>query len=155
MTRRRWTIAALGLTAAGLQATSPAHSNPPVDQAVTLEQTYAVPAGVAATLARACNDCHSNRTNWRWYTYVAPMSWFTVRHVVDGRAELNFSEFATYSPRMRDTRLHAICQLSEKGTMPLPAYVFVHREARLSAEEIRSVCAWTASVAELSGIASR
>jgi L-ascorbate metabolism protein UlaG (beta-lactamase superfamily) len=34
----------------------------------------APPSEVSALFARSCNDCHSNQTNWRWYTYVAPQS---------------------------------------------------------------------------------
>lgn len=139
----KWAAGGLAVAAFGLQATNPVHSNPPVDESQTLERTVAVPADIASTFARACNDCHSNRTNWRWYTYVAPISWLTVGHVNDGRAELNFSIFGTYPARMRETRLRAICRLSQKGVMPPPSYRLGHPDATLSAEEIRSICEWT------------
>ena len=41
----------------------------------------------------ACFDCHSNLTEWPWYTEVAPFSWLTARDVTDGREVLNFSEW--------------------------------------------------------------
>jgi hypothetical protein len=144
MTRLQWTALGLASLVILLQATSPAHTNPAFDERETLARTTAVPADVTRALARACNDCHSNQTNWRWYTYVAPISWLTVGHVNQGRAELNFSTWGTYGARMRETRLRAICQLSRDGAMPLPSYVLVHPHAQLSPDEISSICEWTA-----------
>jgi heme-binding protein len=144
MTRLQWTALGVMFLAIGLQSTGPAPSNPSFDERETLERTTAVSDAVTRTFARACNDCHSNQTNWRWYTYVAPVSWLTVAHVNHGRAELNFSIWGSYGARMRETRLRAICQLSRDGKMPLPSYVLVHPDAKLSQDEISSVCAWTA-----------
>jgi len=143
--RRRagWALALLAVVFAGLQFTSPAHTNPPTDASLAIERRETVPVSVARTLDIACRDCHSNRTHWRWYTYVAPISWWTVDHVNQGRAELNFSVWGTYGRRLRETRLHAICALTEKRTMPLPAYALVHPEARVPDQQIRELCAWT------------
>ena len=139
----KWTVVVIGLSIIGLQFTGPARRNPPFDESKTLEATTAVPLEVAATFARSCNDCHSNKTNWRWYTYVAPVSWLTVGHVNEGRSELNFSVWGTYGARMKQTRLHAICDLSEKGTMPLGSYAFVHPAVKLSPDQVTSICDWT------------
>jgi hypothetical protein len=137
------TLTVIGVAFAGLQFISPAHTNPKTDESATLERVETVPAGVAHTLDVACRDCHSNDTRWRWYTYVAPMSWWTVGHVNDGRAELNFSVWGTYSARRQETRLRAICGLTETRKMPMPAYVLGHPDARLSEVEISELCAWT------------
>ena len=126
-----------------LQFWRPAHTNPPVDTAQTLAATASVPPEVSAAFARSCNDCHSNTTNWRWYTYVAPTSWFTVDHVNKGRGELNFSEWGHYSKRMKETRLRAICAQCRSGEMPLSSYTFVHRETKLSPDEVKMICTWT------------
>ncbi len=64
------------------------HENPPV---------LAEPSWDSATTRdlarRACFDCHSNETEWRWYTNIAPISWFIQSEVDEGREELNFSEW--------------------------------------------------------------
>jgi len=139
----KWIAAIAALILIGLQFTSPARTNPPVDPAKTLEGTTVVPADVSALFSRSCNDCHSNNTNWRWYTYVAPVSWFTVGHVNEGRAELNFSEWGTYSQRKKETRLRAICSECQRGAMPLPSYVLIHREVKLSPDQVQKICDWT------------
>jgi hypothetical protein len=145
MTRRilKWTLVIIGLVFVGLQFTNPARTNPAFDQSHTLENTTAAPAEVSAIFAHSCNDCHSNKTNWRWYTYVAPVSWFTVGHVNEGREELNFSVWGSYSQRKKETRLRAICQQVEKGEMPLSSYTLVHRDTKLSPDQVRTICDWT------------
>jgi mono/diheme cytochrome c family protein len=110
-------IASIVAVAMGLQLAGPSHSNPPFDESTSLERTTDVPADVARTFAVACNDCHSNKTHWRWYTYVAPVSWLTVGHVTRG--------------------------LSREGAMPLPSYALVHPSAKLSPEQIAAICEWT------------
>jgi Haem-binding domain len=139
----QWVAVIAALIFIGLQFNSPAHTNPPFDETQSLQAVTAVPSDVTGLFARSCNDCHSNNTYWRWYTYVAPVSWLTVGHVNEGRAELNFSEWGLYTARRKETRLRAICQQCEKGEMPLASYVFLHRDLKLSADQVRTICEWT------------
>ena len=141
--RVRWALVGFGLAFTALQFTNPSHTNPAFDESKTLENMTALPPDVEVIFSRSCNDCHSNKTNWRWYTYVAPVSWFTVGHVNDGRAELNFSEWGTYSTRKQTTRLNAICNQCERGQMPIASYALVHPEVRLSPAEVKKICQWT------------
>ena len=105
-----------------------AHTNPPVraEPAWSGAQTRAL-------ADRACFDCHSNDTRWPWYSHVAPLSWTIQRHVDDGRAELNFSEW--------DRRQDAddIAEEVLEGSMPPRSYLLLHPEARLSAVEVRAL----------------
>lgn len=143
--RLMWSLAAIAAILMGLQFTTPRHTNPLVDEAQTLEATTAVPANVSALFARSCNDCHSNATNWRWYAYVAPVSWLTVRHVNNGRTDWNVSEWGQYSTRRKETRLRAICAEARGVTMPPASYAFVHRESRLQPDDVKAICEWTDS----------
>jgi len=83
-----------------------------------------------ALAKRACFDCHSNETVWPWYSHVAPVSWLVMKDVVNGRHELNFSEF----DKPQDEADHA-ARMVERRKMPLKKYLPLHPEARLSAEE--------------------
>jgi hypothetical protein len=139
----KWGVIVLALIVVGLQFTTPAHTNPPVDNRQTLAATMTVPPEVSAAFTRSCNDCHSDTTNWRWYTYVAPVSWFTVGHVNEGRRELNLSEWGGYSKRKQETRLKGICAQVRSGDMPLASYALVHREVKLTPDEINMICAWS------------
>lgn len=143
-TKSKWTVIILALIFIGLQTTNPEHTNPLLEEATTLQGTTEVPAKVSALFARSCNDCHSNKTIWRWYTYVAPVSWFTVGHVNNARAELNFSVWGSYDVRMKGSRLRAICDQCRRGKMPLASYALMHPRVRLSPEEVQMICEWSA-----------
>jgi len=95
-------------------------------------------------LAQACGNCHSNHTEWPWYSHVAPLSWCIQSHVRKGREELNFSKWTSYSARQRRAKLDSICGLISTGRMPPWSYTMLHPEARLTAKEKRSVCVWAA-----------
>lgn len=83
-----------------------------------------------ALAKRACFDCHSNETVWPWYAKVAPMSWLVVYDVRHGRAEYNFSDWdaGDMSGRKTDEAIRS-------GKMPLPRYLLLHPEARLTDTE--------------------
>lgn len=136
---------ALALLFAGAQFVRPERAGAPVDGSRTLEARAQVPAEVRSILARSCNDCHTQQTRWPWYSHVAPASWFLAEHVRDGRRMMNFSDWARYPPRDADFLLAAACREAKRGTMPLPSYTLVHRDARLSPRDVRALCDWAQS----------
>jgi len=104
-------------------------SNPPLTREIRWT------SGQARGLARdACYDCHSNETDWPWYAYVAPVSWWIVDHVNDGRRHLNFSEW----DKPNEDADEIISQVAT-GEMPFPDYLRLHPEARLSSEETQDL----------------
>jgi hypothetical protein len=96
----------------------------------------------ARVLVRACGNCHSNRTDWPWYSHVAPVSWWIERHVREGRKRLDLSQWETYSPWQRRDKLESICGLISTGRMPPWLYTSMHPEAKLTETDKRAVCAW-------------
>ena len=101
------------------------HTNPPVTQDAPW------PSPEARQLAvRACYDCHSNETQWRWYSNVAPASWLVQNHVDEGRRKVNFSEW--------DRPQEEADELAEsvlEGSMPPRSYLLMHSSADLSQSE--------------------
>ena len=93
-------------------------------------------------LVRACGDCHSNHTDWPWYSQVPPVSGWITRHVREGRERFNFSEWDTYSQWQRQDKLESICGLISTGRMPPWQYTTMHPEARLTEKDKNAVCAW-------------
>lgn len=123
----------------------PNRANPPVNEADTLEASSQVPENVKAVIARSCADCHSNTSKYPWYSNISPVSWFLVHHIEEGRREVNFSEWNTYNPKKKARKLEEICEQVGSGEMPLPSYLWIHWGAKLSADEIKAVCEWTAA----------
>jgi mono/diheme cytochrome c family protein len=127
---RRWLIIGLGGAAVLfvlIQAVpyGRSHTNPPV----TKEPAWNSPA-TRALAKQACFDCHSNETNWKWYTWVAPVSWLTQRDVDGGRASLNFSEW----DKPQDGAGDAV-EAARSGSMPPWFYPLMHPKANLNASE--------------------
>ena len=115
-------------------------SNPPV------EADLDAPADVKAVLKRACYDCHSNETAWPWYARVAPVSWLVAKDVREGRKHLNVSEWGKMSERKQAGAARAMWRELEDGRMPLPVYLPMHPEAKLSEADRAAVRAWAASL---------
>lgn len=121
----------------------PAKTNPAADASQSIDTRLQVTPPVAAMLGRSCNDCHSNKTRWPWYSNVAPVSWFVIGHVNEGRENLNFSEWGRYTQRDVDGLLKQICREVKAGAMPLSSYTPLHPGSKLSAEDMNLLCDWT------------
>jgi hypothetical protein len=108
-------------------------------------QVSKVPDTLASLFLNACYDCHSEHTRYPWYGQVAPFSWYLNKHIVEGKAHLNFSSWGIMDKVQKITQLDQICEECEQGAMPLPSYVLIHRSAKLSEQDIRAICEWTES----------
>lgn len=101
------------------------HTNPPT----TKEPAWDSPE-TKALIRRACFDCHSNETNWLWYSHVAPVSWLVQRDVNGGRSHLNFTEWDKPQKHAKD-----IAEVVKSGDMPPWFYLPMHPNAKLSDAE--------------------
>jgi hypothetical protein len=126
-----------------IQFKRPDRTNPPIDAKQTIEAHQTVPQPVAAIFDRACNDCHSNKTVWPFYSQIAPVSWLVADDVTQGRRHLNFSEWGTYDKKKRVKKLGELCDEVTSGTMPMWQYTLTHRSAKLSPEDMKLLCGWS------------
>lgn len=138
-------IIAVVLAAAfiAVQFYRPDRTTPPVIEAETLEAETQASENVKAILARSCNDCHSNRTVYPWYSQITPFSWLLANHINEGRAELNFSVWATYADERKRRKLEDICEQVTNGEMPYKQYLWIHRDATLTEADKQILCDWT------------
>jgi hypothetical protein len=137
-------LAAIALAAlfAAAQFVRPARTNPAVAREESIESHVRMTPEVAALLERSCDDCHSNRTDWPWYSNVAPASWFVIDHVDHGRSHLNFSEWARLDDSEADEMLDQMCREAKSGAMPLDSYTLLHGDAKLSPTDVKTLCDW-------------
>lgn len=99
--------------------------------------------GVLAIIERSCADCHSERTVYPWYSYVAPVAWLVASDVANGRRHLNLSAWTEYPLVRRERSLSEIANQVRDGDMPMPIYTLMHRGARLSEADINAIFRWT------------
>jgi len=139
----RWVLIILACVVVVIQFIRPAKTNRAIDPAQTIESRLQVSPQVAAIFDRSCNDCHSNKTRWPWYSNVAPVSWFVIGHVSDARSVMNFSQWGNYDKDKQSRRLRDICEQISDGEMPLSSYTPLHRGSKLSADDVKTLCDWT------------
>ncbi|MBP6508483.1 MAG: heme-binding domain-containing protein [Opitutaceae bacterium] len=107
---------------------------------------YPTPPAVKAILAESCYDCHSDNTRYPWYTRIQPVGWWMQQHVTEGLDELNFSQFGTYTPKRARKKMDETIQETKDGEMPLPSYLIMHRQAKLTDLQIQQLVDWAAGI---------
>jgi hypothetical protein len=117
-------------------------SNPPIKSDIVADKD------IKPILHRACYDCHSNATEWPWYSFVAPASWLIARDVREGRQHLNFSEWESYDLKTRSRRLESIAEEVKESEMPPWYYTMMHGEARLTLADRGQIWAWAITESE-------
>src|SRR5215470_4878580 len=118
--------------------------NGPAHQS-TAESRSCAPPHIKTLLRRACYDCHSNETQWPWYTYIAPVSWLVERDVEGGRRQLNFSEWGSYYPTTRKRKLQWMERTLHEETMPPWHYRILHPGASLTPQDLAELEKWMES----------
>jgi hypothetical protein len=96
-----------------------------------------------AIVQRACQNCHSQQTEWPWYSHVAPVSWLLARDVQQARVHMNLSQWQDYSTDDRLRLLSEIGSAVRNHAMPVQRYLLLHPEARLTDIERRQIYRWT------------
>lgn len=120
----------------------------PVDVTKDFISITKPPTKVAEIIKTSCYDCHSNQTNYPWYTNVAPLSWWIGHHIEEGKEHLNFSNWAAYSAKKADHKLEEFYEEVEKGKMPLASYTKLHAAAKLSSADKELLISWVKSLRE-------
>ena len=129
-----------------MQFIRPARNKTNEVQKADLIKHFSVPVNVAGIIKTSCYDCHSNNTRYPWYTNIQPVGWLLANHIKDGKADLNFNEFANYSQRRQLSKLKATQNSIKDGSMPLSSYTLIHTDAKLSKERKALVLNWISKV---------
>ena len=102
-------------------------------------------AAATRILERSCQDCHSDRTHWPWYSYVAPVSWLVEKDVRDGRIAFDMSRWSSYSADHKQEILAQLSAQVRNKRMPQPQYTLLHHDARLTNDDIAVLYEWAHS----------
>ena len=111
-----------------------------------ISKIYAVPADVQAILKTSCYDCHSNNTVYPWYANIQPAAWWLADHVMEGKKELNFSEFASYRIGRQYRKLEEINKEVKENEMPLESYLWIHKDSKLSEQQKLTLANWVTTI---------
>ena len=121
-----------------MQFIRPSKVNEDVDKRLELKAS----PEIETIFRKACYDCHSNEVNYPFYADIAPFSWVVSNHVNEGVKALNFSKWEEYKAYEKSEKLKAIHRTAYIA-MPLPAYTWLHKDAKLTKEERTLIRNWT------------
>jgi len=145
---KKWVKIALGVVAFFLiiqiPIFTPAKNESKEDPVNDIANAYDVPMDIQMHIYNSCSDCHSNYTKkYPWYFHIQQVSWWMALHIRNAKQELNFSEFASYSPQRAAKKFKEIQQQMEQKRMPLHSYLWMHDEAKMTDQDYKDMVEWS------------
>ena len=116
------------------------------EQPNNISRTFNVPTEVRTVLDKACMDCHSNNTRYRWYFKIQPLDWWLTHHINEGKQELNFDEYTNKPLRYQYHKMESTVDQIKKDEMPLNSYLWVHKDAVLTDSEKNVLISWAQGI---------
>ncbi len=141
-------ILTLGVVFIAIQFIQPAHNKSVEALPVDFSIIFKVPENVEDILQNACYDCHSNNTNYPWYSNIQPMAWVMAEHIKNGKEKLNFSDFGNITTRKKISKLKGIVNQIKDDEMPIFAYKMMHKRANLTKQEKGLIIDWMYKTAD-------
>jgi len=87
-----------------------------------------------------CYDCHSDHTNYPWYSNIGVVNLFLSHHIEEGKEHLNFSNWANYDMKKQAHKLEEIYEEVEEGEMPMKIYNIIH--GSFNEESKQAILSW-------------
>jgi hypothetical protein len=107
------------------------------------------PLAVKQILNKSCYSCHSDERRLAWFDQIEP-AYLIARHdILIARAHLNFSSLGSAPSAVQRTKLFEAVNMIQLGAMPLPQFVALHPDAKVSPEELAELKAYLAPWANM------
>lgn len=103
-----------------------------------------VPPAVKQILNKSCYSCHSDEQRLAWFDQIEPGYLFVRHDILTARSHLNFSTLGSAPSAVQRARLFEAVNMIQLGAMPLPQFVALHPDARVSPEELAELKAYLA-----------
>lgn len=91
-----------------------------------------------------CYSCHSDQRRLSWFDEIVPGYWLVRHDVLTARSHLNFSTLGAKPAAAQRATLFEAVNMIQLGAMPLPSFLMLHPDARVSPEEIATLKAYLA-----------
>jgi Haem-binding domain len=131
-----------GILFIALQFIRPLHNKSSQVLTTDISKVITIPDTILTLLKNTCYDCHSNNTDYPWYSDIQPIGWLMAYHIKKAKNELNFSDFGAYSQRRQLSKLDGIANSMKDNIMPLKSYKIMHKPAQLSTDEKSLLINW-------------
>lgn len=114
------------------------------------------PPQVRQILEKNCYRCHSDERRLAWFDQIVPGYWLVRYDILTAREHLDFSTLGSKPAAVQKATLYEAVNMIQLGAMPLPRFVMLHPDAKVSPEELATLKAYLApwtSVANQPGAA--
>ena len=105
------------------------------------------PPDVKRILEKDCYSCHSDQRRLSWFDQIVPGYWLVRYDILTAREHLDFSTLGARPPDAQKATLYEAVNMIQLGAMPLPAFVKLHPEAKVTPEDLATLKAhlspWT------------
>ncbi len=107
-----------------------------------------IPKDIEEIIKNSCYDCHSNTTNYPWYSHISPSSFLVVRDIKKGREDLNFSNWEELNKIEKAGAIDDIVGVIEEEEMPMQIYTVIHQNAKLTPSDRERLISWAEEYSE-------
>lgn len=109
----------------------------------------AVPPQIHQILEKDCYSCHSDEPRLAWFDEIEPGYWLVRKDVLTARAHLDFSTLGSKPAAAQKATLYEAVNMIQLGAMPLPRFLALHPDAKVSADDLTALKAYLAPWAPL------
>jgi len=128
-----------------LQFLKPGTINPKEDKNKFITSHLQIPDNIYKQMENSCFDCHSDRTNWPWYSKISPVVYLIKSDVDEGKEHLNFSLWGDYDKSRMLDKLDGIETQVQDDEMPMSIYLPLHPKAKLTENDKKNIIEWARS----------
>jgi mono/diheme cytochrome c family protein len=100
------------------------------------------PPDVKRILEKDCYSCHSDQRRLSWFDQIVPGYWLVRHDILTAREHLDFSTLGAKPPAVQKATLYEAVNMIQLGAMPLPAFVKLHPEAKVTPEDLATLKAY-------------
>lgn len=108
------------------------------------EAEIQVPSEVKQILDEDCYSCHSDQRRLSWFDYIVPGYWLVRHDILTARQHVNFSALGAKPAAAQKGTLFEAVNMVQLGAMPLPRFLGLHPDARVTPAELATLKAYLA-----------
>lgn len=118
-------------------------ARPPIPVLPATDELQA-PAEVKQVFEKNCFSCHSNERRLAWFDEVVPAYWLVRRDILTARRHVNFSTLGSKPAAAQKATLYEAVNMIQLGAMPLPDFVRLHPDAKVTPDELATLKSYLA-----------
>jgi heme-binding protein/cytochrome P460 len=97
------------------------------------------PPEIKHILEKDCYSCHSDQRRLSWFDQVVPGYWLVRHDILTAREHVNFSTLGSKPAGAQKAALYEAVNMIQLGAMPLPSFLKLHPEAKVTSEDLAAL----------------